>query len=144
MTKLIIIFFSCCLISCTTNPKKNFKIKSIPAYDKKQARSIIQNHINFLQILFKQSHDPYYNVPKWSSQCLKENEIGELIESETKLQSNSLLYLSKTHEVGYCSQAEGTYLAHVIYIYCEKKNEVLEMKIPVENQKNPEIISLCD
>jgi hypothetical protein len=55
-----------------------------------------------------------------------------------------LLYLSKTHELGYCSQAEGTYLAHVIYIYCEKKKEVLEIKFPVENQKNLEIISLCD
>jgi aromatic ring hydroxylase len=123
---------------------QNFPTKRIPAASKTQARSIIQNHLNFLTMLFEQSKDPYYNVPKWTDECLEENKIGTITETESQLQAVSLLYLSRSHEVGHCGRTPGAYQAYVVYIYCEKGNEVLEVKYPVENQKAPGQINLCE
>ncbi len=144
MTKYLSVVFLFCLISCATSSKKNFQIKRIPAADKAQARSIIQNHVNFLHMLFEQSKDPYYHVEKWTAECLSENKIGKVTESEGLLQSVSELYLSQSHEVGQCSKSVGTYQAYVVYVYCEKRKEVLEIKYPTQNQKYSKVTSECD
>lgn len=144
MIKLISLCFLFCLISCTTSAKKNLHYKSIPATDKAQARSIIQNHLNFLHLLFEQSQDPYYNVPKWTAECLEENKIGPLTESEKSVQAISVLYVNSLNEVGQCSRSPRTFPAYVIYIYCNKTHEVREIKYPVGNQKDPKSINLCE
>jgi hypothetical protein len=144
MIKLFLLGSLFMLFSCATSPKQDFLTKRIPAANKTQARNIIQNHLNFLTMLFEQSKDPYYNVPKWTDECLQSNEIGKITETETQLQAVSLLYLSHSHEVGHCYRTPGAYQAYVVYIYCEKSNEVLEVTYPVEKHKVPGEINLCE
>jgi hypothetical protein len=144
MIKLISFGFLFYFISCSTGTKKPLPFKSIPAENQVQARSIIQNHLNFLNLLFEQSKDPYYNVPKWTPECLEENKIGKLNENGKDMQAISILYVNDLKEVGQCSRSERTYPAYVIYVYCEKSHEVREIKYVVGTQKDPKSLNLCE
>ena len=144
MIKVVFICSLLCVMSCSTSPNKKFQFKSIPAANKAQGRSIIQNHLNFLQLLFEQSKDPYYNVPKWTTECLEENKIGKVTETGQHMQAISFLYVNDSNEVGHCSRSSKTYPAYVIYVYCDTTNEVREIKYRVEEKNDLESINLCE
>jgi hypothetical protein len=106
------------------------QVRKIPVASRDEARKIMGNHLNFLKLLFEQSHDPYYGKPRWSVECLQINQVGEIIESSTSLQSLSTLLLGPNGHAGHCSENDAVKKSHLIYVWCESSPELIELKIP--------------
>lgn len=146
--RLIWIFL---LISCASDQRSVllFKeipgvvIKEIPLDNPTEAKKVINNHINFLKHLFTQSTDPYFGIPKWSKECLVENQIGEISEIDRSLQSTSTLYMDSNLAPGLCSSTVNAMKSHLIYLHCENEKVVYEVKYWVP--KEPWILksNLC-
>ena len=110
----------------------------------KEAGHQIQNHINFLNLLYEQSVDPYYNTPKWTPECLAATKIGKMEQFAPNLQSVSELYLDEAGAVGQCPQNRYAIKSKLIYLYCENEKQLYEIKVPVTETLKLSKESLCD
>ena len=128
--------------SCSSLPP-NTIVRKIEAEDLTQAKNVVTNHVQFLKTLFIQTRDPYYNVLKWSDECLSENSIGEILEKDNSLVSKSVLFM-KNNEPGYCSNNLDAIKTHLIYKYCDQQKAVLELKIHDEEIGDFELEKVCD
>lgn len=135
----IALFFFC--VSCAQLPE-NAKIRRIPVEGEGQARAVIGNQVSFLKDLFKQSYDPYYNLPKWDTQCLAANQIGQSPEATSALRSVSELWL-KNNEAGYCPGKDNSVRSYVIFEYCPGEGAVVEVKVPAEKASALKEASIC-
>lgn len=109
---------------------KHASIKKIHTNSEKEAKNWIQNQINFLAMIYQQSRDPYYGIPKWSEECLNENKIGEIAKTENGLQVISEIYLNQQGMPGFCSTSPNARRSLIIYLYCVNQDHVLEIKVP--------------
>lgn len=138
------------LNSCSSKPgilkkvqdSNPLSIKKIPVESRQEAKKYIQNQRNFLVLLFEQSRDPYYGTPKWNEQCLKENKIGDVIETNDHIILTSTLYFDDKGAPGFCFEQRPNY-GQQIMLYCEGKKEVLDMKYKVP-ALDLEKYTLCD
>lgn len=109
-------------------------MKSVPVKSKSEAKKYIQNQRNYLVLLFEQSRDPYYGVPKWKDECLKANRIGEIVETQSAVILSSQLYFDPKGTPGFCFGDPSIVYGQQLIIYCEGDNVVKDMifKTPVE------------
>lgn len=132
---LLPLFFACSFIKSGSvmeriSSNKDASIKKIQTNSEKDAKNWIQNQINFLAMIYQQSRDPYYGVPKWSEECLKENKIGDISKTENGLQAISEIYLNQDGMPGFCSTSQNAHRSLIIYLFCENQDHVLEIKVP--------------
>lgn len=147
MIKLLPLF--CLLLACAS--KKSIDqvsspvppvIKRISVASTAEAKKYIQNQRNFLVLLFEQSRDPYYGTPKWSEDCLKQNQIGDIRETETYIALQAKLIL-RYMEPGYCA-TDGRNKPGVQFIYfCKNTNEVVNLRFLTNKDFNSEDYDLC-
>lgn len=141
MTKLIILALF--TVACSNLPKYA-AVKKIPAKTEKDASFVIQNQLNFLTMLFEQSRDPYYGVPKWTEKCLKENKIGSIVKIKNGIQAVSELYFDQSGSPGHCSDSSVTVAkGYLIYLYCDKQTEVQEIKTAIDAETEKLLPNLC-
>lgn len=146
---LSILFLS---YACTTRPSYLSTIKSNPKikikvhdiHTPKDAQYFIQNQLNFLGLLFQQSRDPYYGTPKWSEKCLKENVIGKIKHSPDGFWVESVLYLDASGFPGHCSETMGATESVLIFVFCQKEANLLEIKYPMIEKLNSMNTNLCN
>lgn len=131
------IFLLALAMACAQFPKEA-KVKHIPVQNEKEATFVIQNQINFLKSIFQQSTEPYYKIQKWHPVCLAANKVGE----QKNLRSVSMLWL-KDGNPGHCAFSETAVKSFVIYQYCPKTSEVLEIKIPMDTHPEYKDKNLC-
>jgi hypothetical protein len=153
MTKIWIPFLVLFQLSCSSRQQfssldelaktPGYKLKKIEVASQKEARTWMQNQLNFVTMLFQQSRDPYYGVPKWSDECMKENKIGHITENPKGLQVVSELYLSEQGFPGLCSTSTGATRSFIIYIYCQETTFVQEIRIPWGKNLSSLATDLC-
>lgn len=141
MNNLIAPLFLLILSACSQLPK-NAYVRRISVSGEAEARNVIKNQGSFLKDIFQQSHDPYYNLPKWSEACLKGNIIGEAVEKDGAIRSVSELWL-KNNEAGYCPGKDESVKSLAIFEYCPGTKEVLVLKFPEEGNQHFKEKSVC-
>lgn len=115
----------------------------IPVSSVEEARRTITNKRNFLTLLFEQSRDPYYGVPKWTEECLEENKIGDIKETSEEISFVSVLYLDSTGSAGHCLESANTKKSYNIYLFCkDRPDNILHIKAPFDGTLK-ESQSLC-
>lgn len=67
------------------------------------ARELIENRRAFWGRIFEQSVDPYFQVPRWSERCLKENDLGVVQQTSFGTFLVGKLYLNEAFEPGFCA-----------------------------------------
>ena len=133
------------LVACSTAETIEKKIqktdplvmKTIPVESKSEAKKYIQNQRNYLVLLFEQSRDPYYGVPKWKDECLKANRIGEIIETDNRIVLSSKLYFDLKGTPGFCFGDASIVYGQQIIIYCEDDKVVKDMKFKTPVDLDP-------
>ncbi len=130
----LILFFQLWSCSSSQSWKEHFKKaevskREIQTISEQESGAWIQNQNNFIKMLFEQSKDPYYGVPKWTEQCLKENKIGKINKSANAIWAVSELYL-KNGAPGHCSNSSASKKFTVIFLYCKEMSKLFEIKIP--------------
>jgi hypothetical protein len=137
MIRLILLLV---LIACQLPPKRDklkelrqlqgVSIKAIPVESAEEAKNIMNNKISFLKLLFQQSTDPYFGIPKWTSQCLEANKIGEIISTSKGISSRSRLVLLDGN-TGFCPGQPGSSYHEVIQFHCLSTKEVTEISYSI-------------
>lgn len=89
-----------------------------------EAQNFISNKARYLTLLFEQSHDPYYNTPKWSEDCLARNQIGKVENRNGHVVFRSRLLLDSQGEAGNCNGKP----MDVIYVQCGDIPIVTELR----------------
>ncbi len=130
------------LLSCSSLPEGAL-VRKIPAKSESEAKSIIFNHVQFLKTLFVQTRDPYYNVLKWTEECLQENIIGAMETTDAVLFSKSVLYM-KNNEPGFCSRNSDVEKMVLLYTYCPNGGFVSELKMSFDDYNESVMASVCD
>lgn len=118
------------LSSCTTVPLDRNPDKKISVNNSSDAKHVIQNQLNFLKTMFTQSHDPYYNVPRWTEQCLRDNQIGTIQETDKAIYAISRLWLNESGSAGFCMGDPKARYSTQIYLFCKNSSFVAEYRIP--------------
>lgn len=108
----------------------SFVIEKISSPEEKKAIDFFINQKNFLTLLFEQSHDPYYGTPRWSDECLLENQIGEIKTTDEGIFMHSVLYLNKKNEAGFCSNSSLVEKRHLVIYYCNRAREFIKIIYP--------------
>jgi hypothetical protein len=150
MTKLLLSLFF--LVACSmaeTLEKRVEKagplvMKSIPVKSRSEANKYIQNQRNYLILLFEQSRDPYYGVPKWKDECLKANRIGDIIETQSAIVLSSRLYLDPKGNPGFCFGDPAIVYGQQIIVYCEGDNVVKDMSFKTTKGLDHTKYKICD
>lgn len=124
---MIRIFFFAFILSCASVPKKSpppgaFVLTKTHTTEK-DARNSIRNKWNYIFLLFEQSHDPYYGTPKWSPECLKNNSLGKIKETNGNVFFLSRLILNDSKEPGHCVGTDTT----VIFLHCARELKTYEI-----------------
>lgn len=148
-----VLLFLLFLTGCSTTHNGSFlgpikgepslRIKHFPVKNSSEAKNYIQNQLNFLAMLFEQSREPYYGTPRWTEECLKENQIGKIEDNGNGMKAISRLYLDKNGNTGHCSTSFETYHSYVIYLYCSEKDVVMEIKYALTPQNSALPKDLC-
>lgn len=114
------------ILSCSGVPKKDqdsrapHKVHTFMTV--REAQNYITNKSRYLNLLFEQSHDPYYNTPKWSEECLQRNRIGKIVNQNSAYYLSNHLVLSPSGDSGQCQGID----THVIYLQCGESATVNE------------------
>lgn len=142
------------LVSCGSVPRKslesqvrsskNFLMKEKPISSEADAKNYIQNQLNFLNLLYQQSRDPYYGQPKWSEFCLRSTKIGKVEVTEKYIWSVSELYMNAAGEFGHCPESPKVGRWYFILLYCKNKNKVVhDMRMQIDHKLDFEKLELC-
>ena len=142
MIKGLHFFILCFLVSCATRLPGQLQ-KKIPVTSSEEAGHVIQNKMNFLNILFQQTRDPYYGVPKWTELCLKENKIGVIQKTKHGLQAVSELYLDQTDSPGHCPENHSATKKYLVYLYCNGSDSLLQILYPITTKPSKLSNDLC-
>lgn len=140
------------LLSCTSGnsllkdaqTSQAITFKTITVDSPIEAKKYILNQRNYLVLLFEQSRDPYYGVPKWNEQCLKDNRIGEIHETQENVLLVSRLYFDKSGNPGFCFENRPPYYGQHIIIYCKNKNQINDLKVNNPNDLKLKDSNLCE
>jgi hypothetical protein len=135
---IILVFF----VSCASRPDGKV-IKKIPVTSSEEAGHVIQNKINFLNMLFEQTRDPYYGVPKWTELCLKENKIGGIQKTKHGIQAVSELYLDQSDSPGLCPENPSATKKYLVYLYCNGSESVYQILYPITTKSSELAKNLC-
>lgn len=132
MNKWLLLF----LLGCASTKKPalpqghDYAIKSLGPQGLIESRKFLTNRRNYLLALFEQSYDPYYGTPRWTSNCLLENQIGKILETSKGIFMVSRLYLNSTFELGFCSSMVHATGHYVVYYQCESDQYLTELRVP--------------
>ena len=142
MIKGLNLFILSLLVSCATRLPGQLQ-KKIPVASSEEAGHVIQNKMNFLNMLFEQTRDPYYGVPKWTELCLKENKIGVIQKTKHGLQSVSELYLDQSDSPGQCPENPRATKKYLVYLYCSGSDSLLQILYPITTNAHELSNDLC-
>ena len=142
------------LISCGTLSQKTLEskvreakfhfIKERPVSSVADANNYMQNQLNYLNLLYQQSRDPYYGQYKWSEYCLNVTKIGSVEVKEKYLLSVSDLYMNDEGDFGHCPENKMAKRAYFILLYCMNKKEVVyDIRVQFDTQFDFEKLDLC-
>lgn len=135
MIKINFIAIIFLFISCSHNKQVRFLTKRTTVSNQTEAKFILENQKQYLEMIFQQSKDPYYGKLRWTQECIDENKIGK-IETEKYLQLISVVYLNQYLSPGFCSNQTGSAKYVDLVIFCSSQKEVREYKIPYKNFSN--------
>lgn len=124
-----------------TNP---LEMKSVPVESRQEAKKYIQNQRNYLVLLFEQSRDPYYGIPKWKDECLRDNKIGDIVETEKSIVLTSRLYFDSKGTPGFCFGDSVIVYGQQIIVYCEGDKVVKDMKFKTPTDLDLTKYKICD
>ena len=148
---LVLILVSSC-VSSTSRKKEGlfqhvtkdaYLVKFTPAPTYNDGQRIVTAKTHFIDIVFEQSREPVYGIPKWTDQCLKENKSGKIKYDEEKMYSVSEVYIHYNGSIGHCESAPHVFKAHYVVVYCPIYKEVIEYKFSYDPSLNFEDIDLC-
>lgn len=129
MTKFLPLLF---LFACASSAPRATKLPAGAVVVTKsfstpvEAKNFIRNKWNYINILFEQSHDPYYGTPRWPEDCLKRHEFGKITEASGNSFFLSRLLLNAKNEPGDCQG----HPSDVIYLNCKDEALVHEIICP--------------
>jgi len=147
-------FFLFVLIGCGMIPPrtllskvreaKHHKINDKPISSEAEAKTYMQNQLNYLKLLYQQSRDPYYGEPKWTEYCLKNTKIGEIKINKHYFISVSDLYMNADGEFGYCPGNRVAERGYFILLYCmNKKNVISDIRLQYDPNLDLKKLDLC-
>ncbi len=122
---MIKLFFFILLISCASKKLPvNARVTEKQFATSQEARNFVKNRFNYLKLLFEQSHDPYYNTPKWEADCLTHNQIGKIQEKEGSSWFISDLIVNQNGDVGFCSGTQ----TEITILHCPEEKKIYEIR----------------
>lgn len=118
-------------------------VNSYPAENFPEARKVITLKTNYMRLLFEQSYEPSFGIPKWTDECLKANRIGPAQIEGSEIFSISELFVHFNGSLGHCEEGPRVFKAHHILVYCPVYKEVIEYKFSYDPTLNFNKIDLC-
>ncbi len=100
---------------------------------------MIRRRQRYLEILYEQSIEPYYGTPKWPEACLRETQIGKIVNGLAV----SMLYLDAKGNPGGCPGTEGSRKIFMVMVYCPEKKSVRELQFDYNLDLVFELAALC-
>lgn len=112
---------------------KTYSIIPLAHQSLAESRKMMNNKRNFLLAIFEQYHDPYYNISRWTKECIDENQIGVVQESSDGIFFVSQLYLNHASEPGFCSSLYYAVKSYVVYYQCKGSQTYTQIRIPSDD-----------
>ncbi len=105
----------------------------------KAGRALVENKRSFLIDLFRQSEDPYFGTLRWSEECLKRNQIGELNINGNHVEFQARLSVDGRWNPGECTSKAVE--ANLLVKYCPA--EQLAVTVFLTGQKSMSAKVVC-
>jgi hypothetical protein len=108
------------------------RYKLIKIESSENARSMVFNHLEFLKDFYKQSKDPYFGTDRWSSDCIKRNQIGTVVENSSAVFFKAFQTTDPNLKIGNC----GARSLDTIYLVgqCKETGYFYEMTVLVKKK----------
>jgi hypothetical protein len=87
-----------------------------------EASAYLGHQQKYFQLTFEQSHDPYYGTPRWSEDCLRDNQIGSIEKKGGHELIVSQFYYRGA--IGFCKQDVQVSLLRYVLVKCQGKAQV--------------------
>lgn len=118
-------------------------VNSYPAENFPEAKKVIILKTNYMHLLFEQSYEPSFGIPKWSDECLKANKIGPAKIEGDEIYAISELFVHYNGSLGHCEEGPRVFKALHVLVYCQVYKEVIEYKFSYDPTLNFNKIDLC-
>lgn len=117
---------------------EQIQYRTLKVTSEMEGRALVENKRSFLLDLFKQSEDPYFGTPRWSTECLKRNQIGKLESRGREISFSAQVTVDKRWNVGDCTDGGRDALLQVKY--CGKQSQAVVIFITGSKAVEAEVL----